>query len=48
VVTAVHAHNVPVVGRLTESDPAALVEGQTMRLVAEALDALTVWAFTPA
>lgn len=33
-----------VVGRLTESDPAALRDGQPMRLIAD----LEVWAFTPA
>ena len=33
-----------VVGRLTESDPAALHDGQPMRLIAD----LDVWAFTPA
>lgn len=42
-----------VVGRLTESDPAALSEGQAMVLVTEELPtadggALTVWAFAPA
>jgi uncharacterized OB-fold protein len=33
-----------VVGRLTESDPSLLHEGQTMRLVTD----LEVWGFTPA
>jgi uncharacterized OB-fold protein len=38
-----------VVGRLTESDPASLRDGQPMRVVAEPVnDDLTVWAFTPA
>jgi uncharacterized OB-fold protein len=38
-----------VVGRLTESDPNALRDGQPMRVVAEHInDDLTVWAFTPA
>jgi uncharacterized OB-fold protein len=37
-----------VVGRLTESDPSALREGQAMRLVTEQLGDLTVWGFTPA
>ena len=37
-----------VVGRLTEPDPAALRDGQPMRVVAERIhDDLTVWAFTP-
>lgn len=37
-----------VVGRLTESDPAALRDRQPMRVVAERInDDLTVWAFTP-
>jgi uncharacterized OB-fold protein len=37
-----------VVSRLTESDPAALADGQAMRLVTEQIGDLTVWAFTPA
>lgn len=38
-----------VVGRLTEPDPAALRDGQPMRVIAERInDDLTVWAFTPA
>lgn len=36
-----------VVGRLTESDPGALHDGQPMRVVAEPVGDLTVWAFTP-
>jgi uncharacterized OB-fold protein len=37
-----------VVGRLTESDPVSLRDGQPMRVVAEPVnDDLTVWAFTP-
>ena len=36
-----------VVGRLTEPDPHALHDGQPMRLVAETIGDLTVWAFTP-
>ena len=38
-----------VVGRLTEPDPAALRDGQPMRVVAERINGdLTVWAFAPA
>ena len=37
-----------VVGRLTEPDPGALREGQSMHLIAQTLGELTVWAFTPA
>ncbi len=37
-----------VVGRLTEADPAALREGQPMRVVADRFGAVTTWAFTPA
>jgi uncharacterized OB-fold protein len=37
-----------VVTRLTESDPAALSDGQPMRLVVEQIGDLDVWAFTPA
>jgi len=38
-----------VVGRLTESDPNVLRDGQPMRVVAEHIsDDLTVWAFSPA
>ena len=37
-----------VVGRLTESEPSALREGQPMRVVAERVGELVVWAFTPA
>jgi uncharacterized OB-fold protein len=36
-----------VVGRLTEADPAVLRDGQPMRVVAEQVGDLTVWAFTP-
>jgi uncharacterized OB-fold protein len=36
-----------VVGRLTESDPSALRDGQPMRVVAEHIGDQTVWAFTP-
>jgi len=37
-----------VIGRLTEPDPAALHDGQPMRVIAERInDDLTVWAFTP-
>ena len=37
-----------VVGRLTETDPGALREGQPMHLVAERIGDLTVWAFEAA
>jgi uncharacterized protein len=37
-----------VVGRLTEPDPAALSDGQPMRLVSESIGELRLWAFTPA
>lgn len=37
-----------VVGRLTESDPAALSEGQPMEVVAERFGDVTTWAFAPA
>jgi len=37
-----------VVGRLTESDPSALHDGQPMRVVAEHIGDQTVWAFAPA
>jgi uncharacterized OB-fold protein len=37
-----------VVGRLTEADPAALREGQPMRVVADDLgDGVVTWAFAP-
>jgi uncharacterized OB-fold protein len=36
-----------VVGRLTEPDPSALRDGQPMRLIAEPIGDLTLWAFTP-
>jgi uncharacterized OB-fold protein len=36
-----------VVGRLTEPDPTALGQGQPMRVIAESVGDLTVWAFTP-
>ena len=37
-----------VVGRLTETDPGALRDGQSMRVIAERInDDLTVWAFAP-
>jgi uncharacterized OB-fold protein len=34
-----------VVGRLTESDPATLHEGQPMRVVADRFDDILTWAF---
>jgi uncharacterized OB-fold protein len=37
-----------VVGRLTESDPSALHEGQAMRVTSEQVGELAVWAFAPA
>ena len=37
-----------VVGRLTESEPSTLREGQPMRVVAEQVGDLVVWAFTAA
>jgi uncharacterized OB-fold protein len=37
-----------VVGRLTESDPSALQEGQPMRVVADRFREITTWAFTGA
>jgi uncharacterized OB-fold protein len=37
-----------VVSRLTESNPAALADGQAMHLVTEQIGDITVWAFTPA
>ena len=42
------AEHLRVVTRLTEADPATLVEGQPMELVTETFGDLTVWAFTPA
>jgi uncharacterized OB-fold protein len=36
-----------VVGRLTETDPAALEAGQSMRVVADSWDGVTTWAFAP-
>ena len=36
-----------VLGRLTEPDPAALSDGQAMRVVAEQLGDLQIWAFAP-
>ena len=36
-----------VVGRLTEPDPDALHDGQPMRVVAQTIGDLTVWAFAP-
>jgi len=36
-----------VVGRLTESDPAALHDGQPMTVVADRFGELTTWAFAP-
>jgi uncharacterized OB-fold protein len=37
-----------VVGRVRESDPDVLHEGQAMRVVAQLIDDVTVWAFEPA
>jgi uncharacterized OB-fold protein len=37
-----------VVGRLTEPDPAALHEGQPMRVVADRFDDVLTWTFEPA
>lgn len=36
-----------VVGRLTESDPSALHDGQPMRTVVEHIGEVAVWAFAP-
>jgi uncharacterized OB-fold protein len=36
-----------VVGRLTETDPARLSEGERMRVVADRWDDVTTWAFAP-
>jgi uncharacterized OB-fold protein len=36
-----------VVGRLTETDPAALEAGQSMRIVADSWEGVTTWAFAP-
>jgi uncharacterized OB-fold protein len=37
-----------VVGRLTESDPSALHEGQPVEVVADQFDDVIAWAFAPA
>jgi len=37
-----------VVGRLTEPDPAQLAAGQRMKLVADEVEGVTTWAFSPA
>jgi uncharacterized OB-fold protein len=47
-VVALDGIGLRVVGRITEADPEALRDGQPMQLVADAIGAMTVWAFAPA